>query len=217
MHRTERSGKTFLLYFTFTALCALFFFLGNNYEPFALALLFAALSAHASPTGCCACFAATSAVALSGNVFLVCAGEALILFIGFTVYGKLCKESRESARKAAPVPFFALFAALALFAVFAPFSAYSFPPVFSFLNDALVQKIAAAALIYLLSAVFSVAVKAILFRLLKCRLRADEIIFSLLLFVLSGIGMCRAFTPDVYLGAAFFILLFYSAAVKDAS
>ena len=40
MHRTERSGKTFLLYFTFTALCALFFFLGNNYEPFALALLF---------------------------------------------------------------------------------------------------------------------------------------------------------------------------------
>ena len=42
MHRTERSGKTFLLYFTFTALCALFFFLGNNYEPFALALLFAA-------------------------------------------------------------------------------------------------------------------------------------------------------------------------------
>lgn len=217
MHRTERSGKTFLLYFTFTALCALFFFLGNNYEPFALALLFAALSAHASPTGCCACFAATSAVALSGNVFLVCAGEAVILFIGFTVYGKLGKESRESARKAAPIPFFALFAALALFAVFAPFSAYSLPPVFSFLNDALVQKIAAAALIYLLSAVFSVAVKAILFRLLKCRLRADEIVFSLLLFVLSGIGMCRAFTPDVYLGAAFFILLFYSAAVKDAS
>ena len=41
MHRTERNGKTFLLYFTFTALCALFFFLGNNYEPFALALLFA--------------------------------------------------------------------------------------------------------------------------------------------------------------------------------
>ena len=161
MHRTERSGKTFLLYFTFTALCALFFFLGNNYEPFALALLFAALSAHASPTGCCACFAATSAVALSGNVFLVCAGEAVILFIGFTVYGKLGKESRESARKAAPIPFFALFAALALFAVFAPFSAYSLPPVFSFLNDALVQKIAAAALIYLLSAVFSVAVKAI--------------------------------------------------------
>ena len=217
MHTTERSGKTLLFYISFTALCALFFFLGNNFEPYALALLFAALSAHASPIGCCACFTAASAVALNGNVALVCAGEAAVLFAGFSACERISRESREAARKAAPIPFFTLFFALTLFVIFAPFSPYALPPVFAFLNDALMQKIAVAAIVYLLSAVFSVAAKAILFRLLKCRLRADEIIFSLLLFVLSGIGLCRAFTPDVYLGVAFFILLFYAAAVKDSS
>lgn len=207
MRHNEQNGKNFLLYFTYAALCALIFFLGDSFEPFPLALLFAALAAKLHPVLSCALYIAASAVSLSGETVLVCAGEAALLFAAFYV--------KKRCKKTAALPFIALFLALCLFVAFAPFSAYALPPAVGFLNEPLVQKIAIAAMIYLLSAVFSVAVKAILYRFLKCRLRPDEIIFSLLLYVLAGLGVCRAFTPDIYLGTALFLLLCYAAVTKD--
>ena len=63
MNRIDRDGKTFVLYFFFTAFCALFFFLGDSAEPFAMALLFAAMCARLSPAIACGCYTLSSAVA----------------------------------------------------------------------------------------------------------------------------------------------------------
>ena len=209
MRHNEQNGKQFLLYFTYAALCALLFFLGDSFEPFPLALLFAALSAKLHPLISCALYIAASAVSLSGETVLVCTGEAALLSAAFYV--------RKRYKKTGVLPFIALFLALALFVFFAPFTAYSLPPALHILNEPTVQKMAVAGIVYLLSAVFAAAAKALLYRFLKCRLRPDEIIFSLLLYVLAGLGVCRAFTPDVYLGAALFLLLCYAAVTKDFS
>ena len=210
MNRIDRDGKTFVLYFFFTAFCALFFFLGDSAEPFAMALLFAAMCARLSPAIACGCYTLSSAVALRADVSLLCLIEATILFSGFVLKKKIGKKS-------ACLPFISLFLALAVFVFFAPFTPYILPPVFSFLNDGIVQKIAIAGLIYLLSAAFSVALRALLYRFLKCRLKTEEIAFSLLLFWAAGIALCRAFTPEVYAGVSLFLLLFYADVTKDLS
>lgn len=214
MKRNVFDAKNVFLYGVFTALCALFFRLGDNDEPYALSLLFAALSAKAQPIICCVCFVASSAIALSPQVSMLCAAEAALLLCTFLI-------KRRLGKRWAFLPFLGLFLSLCLYAAFAPYTLAALPPLFSFAESALTEplafKIAIAAVIYLLSAVFSVAFKAILYRLLKCRLRPEEIIFSLLLFVLAAIAICRAFTPQTYIAVALFILLFYAAVVKDAS
>lgn len=210
MQRTARNTKTFTLSILFTALCALFFFLGESHEPYALALLFAALSAKLSPSLFCLCFLCSSLFSLRAEELLVCLGETAFLRIGFFL-----KEKDEKHGKA--LPFLALFFALALYVFFAPFSPYSFPPVFSALNDAFVQKITVAGIIYLLSAVFSVAVRALLYRFLKRRLRVEELAFSLLLLAICALAICRAFSPDIYVSIALFLLLFYAEITKDFS
>lgn len=168
------------------------------------------MCARLSPAIACGCYTLSSAVALRADVSLLCLIEATILFSGFVLKKKIGK-------KAACLPFISLFLALAVFVFFAPFTPYILPPVFSFLNDGIVQKIAIAGLIYLLSAAFSVALRALLYRFLKCRLKTEEIAFSLLLFWAAGIALCRAFTPEVYAGVSLFLLLFYADVTKDLS
>lgn len=90
----------------------------------------------------------------------------------FFVCGKL--------KKKATVPSLgALSLSLVLFVAFSPFTAYTIPLRLPFSLGAVSQKILLAGLIFLLSAIFSVALKALLNKLLKCRLKAEEIVFSL--------------------------------------
>ena len=70
---------------------------------------------------------------------------------------------------------------------------------------------------FLLAAVFSVATKALLRKFLRCRLRGDELLFLSLLFAFIGVGICRLFSVNAYMGTAFFTILLFAYITKDSS
>jgi hypothetical protein len=71
--------------------------------------------------------------------------------------------------------------------------------------------------LFLLAVVFHVAMRALLHKLLKCRLRMDELIFSALLTVITGVGICRFLGVNAYMGIAFFFLLLFTQITRDTS
>ena len=187
--------------------------IGNNAEPFSLPLFYGMASAGLSPILSAFLYLLSALPSWNSAVILLYAGQAVLLFIGFHVQRRLKKTDFF---KTGFVPLLCLSLSLGLFYALAPFTPYAVPLAGIKLN-ALSQRVILAALTFLLSAIFSVAMKALLHKLLKCRLRDDELVFSLLLFVLIGIGFCRFFSVNAYMGAAFLVLLLYSCATKDAS
>ena len=202
------------LYFLFAFSSVCLYFTGNNGEPFPLALSYALIPAGIPPAICAIIGVFPSF--FSGNAFLIFLyiAQHLLLLLGFF----LQKRFRQTAiGKINLLPFFTLFLSLIPFVFLAPFHVYPLPFPHKFLNDSITQKVFFASIIFLLSAIFSIAIKALLHKLLKCRLRNDEIVFNALFFVLIGMGMCRFLSVNAYMGASFFILLLYSLITKDAS
>lgn len=122
-----------------------------------------------------------------------------ILCILFCVYRRLKK-------KATVLPLVCVSLSLVLFVAFSPFVPYNIPLKLPFALGSISQKTILAGLILLLSAMLTVALKALLNKLLKCRLKAEEIIFSVLFFVLIGVGICRAATVVALPGLLHFSL-----------
>ena len=187
--------------------------IGNNAEPFSLPLFYGMASAGLSPILSAFFYLLSALPSWNLTVILLYAGQAVLVSIGFYVQRKLKKTDFF---KTGFVPLLCLSLSLGLFFPLAPFTPYIIPLAGIKLNT-LTQRVILAALTFLLSAIFSVAMKALLHKLLKCRLRDDEVVFSLLLLVLIGIGFCRFFSVNAYMGAAFLILLLYSCATKDSS
>lgn len=204
------SLPTFFFYACFFIASFVFFYIGNCGEPFALALLFATLSANFSLPTCCVLYVVSSFASFSLQYFLPYFLQALLLFVGFFI-----RERTEEKRET--YPFLALFLSLAVFVFLAPFHGYNLPKTLTFASAPLMQKGCIAGIIFLLSACFTVAVKAISKKLLKCRLKTDELIFSLLLFVFLGVGVCKTASVVAYMGVAFFILLLFACITKDAN
>lgn len=185
--------------------------IGNNAEPFAIALFYGMACAGLSPVWSAIFYLLTVLPTGSLHLLTLYTGQAVLLCFGFYVSRR---REKSDFFKTGFLPLLCLSLCLGLFFAFSPFHAYTLP--FPFLTDELSQRVLLAAAIFLLSAVSSVAMKALLHKLLKCRLRDDEIIFSLLLFVLIGIGFCRFFSVNAYMGISFFILLLYAYITKDA-
>lgn len=202
--------SSFMLYVTFFFCCFALFFVGNQGEPFALALLFAALLARLNPLVCCILYAASALAGFSFDFLPLYAAQGAVLFFAFLLH-------RKTGEKHSVFVFIGLFIALAGFLFFAPFTAYSLPFDVKFLLSPLSQKALIAAVIYLLAAVFSIAMKGILFKLLRRRLKAEELVFSCLLVVVVGIGVCKSASVVAYLGVAYFTLLLFCLVTKDAS
>ena len=195
------------------AFCCFWFLfgLGEFYEPLGLALLFACLSADLSLLPCALFFV------LSPLLFGVFQPIVLVLYAAqasLTAFGFAFKR-RLSEKRQYFFSFFLLAVALCTFVIFSPFKGYDLPFGFSLGKTA--QKTVIAAGIFLLAAAFTVALKAITRKLLKCRLRGDEILFCVLLFLFSAAGCCRVLGLDAYLGVAFFILAVFSYVTKDGS
>ena len=186
--------------------------IGNNAEPFAIALFYGMASAGLSPIGSAIFYLLTPIPSWNLTVFLLHAGQAFLLCLGFYINRRY---ARQDFFKTGFLPLLALSLSLGLFFTFAPFTPYAIP--FNLPLTELTQRVLFAAGIFLLSAVFSVAMKALIHKLLKCRLRDDEIVFTLLLFVLTGIGFCRFFSVNAYMGIAFFVLLLFAYITKDSS
>ena len=208
--RKKFNFSTVLLYILlFIAMFALYY-VGGNGEPFSLALLYAMLAAGLNPVVSCLLYALSGLSGFTLHFLPVYAGQAAILCIVFCVYAKLKK-------KASVLPLACVALSLALFVAFSPFTPYNIPLKLPFSLGAITQKIILSGLILLLSAMFTVALKALFNKLLRCRLKAEESIFSVLFFVLCGVGICRIVSVTAYMGIAFLVLLLFACATKDAS
>ncbi len=201
----------YLLFFLFSLFL---YHIGNNGEPFSLALAYAMMGAGLSLPLSAAVGAFPALLSGSLRLCLLYLGQALLLALGYLVQKKL---RPEAPLKTGLFPMLCLSVALGLFVGLSPFNAYLLPLGGALTLNPLTQKVLFAGLIFLLSTAFYVALRAILKKLLKCRLRNDEILFSLLLLVLVGVGICRFLGVTAYLGIAFFLLLLFASATKDGS
>ncbi len=202
------------LYALFFAASLFLYHVGNNGEPFSLALSYAMMGGGLSLPLSALTGAFPALIGGNPTLILLYMGQALLLCLGYFAQAKLRPDQKRSA---GIFPMLALSISLGLFVGFAPFTPYVLPFGVPFLENVLTQKVLLAALTFLLSTVFYVALRGILQKLLKCRLRKDELVFSVLFFTLIGIGVCRLLSVNVYLGISFFLLLLFSCVTKDAS
>ncbi len=203
-----------LLYFLFGAALLFLRYVGNNDEPFSLALLYATGAAGLSPLVCPLTFFLVSLPQANFTQALLAAGQAVLLSVGFLIEKRL---RARRGKKTTLLPLLCLSLALGGFVAFAPFSPYVLPFTATFLSDGLTQKVIIAAFIFLLAAVFSVAINALLKKFLKCRLKGEELVFISLFFILVGVGICRFLSVNAYMGISLFFLLVFACATKDAS
>lgn len=204
--------RTVSLYAVLALGCFLLYGVGDNGEPFHLALAYAMSTVGIAPL-----FASVSFVApvlFSGKLtaILVTLGQAVLLYVGWLLHIHAQKRAPD---KAGFFPFCALSLSLGAFIWFAPFTPYPLP--FSFSLHPVFQKVCVVLAVFLLCPTCSIALRAVLTKTLKCRLRADECVYSVFFFVLLGIGACKLFSVNAYLGIAFFLLLFFGAITKDAT
>ena len=198
-----------MLCFAFVAIC-LFFVLDNG-EPFPLLLLYAMLQVGL-PTIPSAIIAFLPCL-FSQNTELIFlyAAQTVLLAIAFWIHNK------KYIRRAPLIPLFALTLVLIIFIAAAPFDGYILPFSGEFLENILIQKIVLAAFFFLTAAIFSIATKCILQKFLHCRLRCDEMIFTVFSLCVVGIGICRFLSVNAYLGGAFLFLLIFANVTKDPS
>ena len=202
--------KTFL-HFGLGFCALLLYHVGAQNEPYGLALAYAAQVAGLNPTAIAVTLIFSAAVWGNSATLLLYLCQSILIVGIFFLQKKLLPINWNKNN---------LFTMLSLsfclggFIAFSPFEPYSLP--FALVLDSLAQKVFLAAAIFLLSACFSVALKSLLHKLLKCRLHNDELVFSALLFLLIGVGFCRLFSVNAYLGVAFFILFVFSYVTKDA-
>ena len=204
-----------LFFYLFLFACAFFLYhVGDNGEPFSLALAYAVMGAG-FPLPVAAAIGIFPAI-FSGNILLLLlyAGQALLLCLGYLLEKK---SHPNTPLKTGLFPMLSLSFALGLFVGAAPFTAYALPLSGLLRLNTLTQKVLFAAMLFLLSTIFYVSLRALTKKLLKCRLRNDEGIFIVLTLTLVGVGTCRFMGVNAYMGIAFFLLLLYSCAVQNAS
>lgn len=190
--------------------------IGNNYEPFALALLYAMPFCLLSPLSSALCYSIVGLFSKNATIALAFALQAILLFLGFTAYRRVTAKNAKLG-KTLWLPYCFLALTLCVFVALTPFTPYALPFAFLDTLSEVGQKVLLSAFIFLLSAVFQVALKALFSKFLKCRLKGEEVLCILTALVFCGVGFCRFFGVNAYLGASFFILLTFSCVTKDTS
>ncbi len=188
--------------------------IGNNGEPFSIALAYAMMGAEFSlPVSL---VAGIFPAIFSRDPFLLFLylGQASLLAAGYLLQRKFHPDSPQ---KTGLFPMLALSLAMGLFVLLSPFNAYLLPFFEYFPLNELTQKVLLAAVIFLLANCFYVGLRAISKKMLRCRLRSDETAFSILFLLLVGVGICRFLGVNAYVGIAFFLLLLFANTTKDYS
>lgn len=187
--------------------------IGNNYEPFSVALCYALASAGLSPALCALVTFLPCIISWDLTYILLSAAQALLVMGSFY----LQRKANEGEKQPAGLwTLLALSLSMGGYAAFAPFTPYVLP-FSNFYLPPITQKVLIAAGSFLLSAIFSVAIKALLKKFLRCRMRGDECVFIVLFFLLVGVGICRFLGLNAYMGIAIFFLLCFATVTKDAS
>lgn len=180
---------------------------GSNREPLSLALAYAMGVAGLSPYVSAFLYFASGCLPFELITLFLHAGQAVLLGLGF--FARTYSRNRKSPL----LPLLALSLGLGLYVGFAPFTPYGILRVLS----PTLQKGCICMVIFLMATLFSVALRALFKKLLKCRLLGEEIVFSALFFVLIGVGVCRFWGVNAYTGIAFFIMLLFAQVTLDSS
>ena len=194
-------------------------FVGTNNEPLPLALAYAACSAGLPPFYVLLPLPFFTLFQNNIPLFLLTLAQCIIFFFCF-VFEKRLRVSNPRVNRNVVCEFLKMLSltlALGGFVAFAPFQAYTLSFGILPTLTPITQKVLIAAACFLLSACFSVCVKALLRKFYKCRLNNDELLFSLLLCTLIGVGICNLLSVNAYLGISFFVLLVFSYTAKDAT
>ncbi len=189
---------------------------GLQAEPFGLSLLFALCFAGLNPFFCGGAYFLSSLFFWEWKTCLSYLLQGLLIPLCFYLADKF-QRNRDRRIRDLFLPFSGLVFSLVVFCFLPDFRAYPLPFALPFLSDVWAQKGVFCSVILLLAVPFSVASYALFRKLLKCRLRASEILFSSLLYLLSGLGFCRFFGLDAYLGVSFFFLLLFFYVTKNLS
>ncbi|MBQ2768413.1 MAG: SpoIIE family protein phosphatase [Clostridia bacterium] len=193
------------------ALCL--YFVGDNGEPFSLILFFAMAGTDLPLFPSAVIGVLPSLFSLDILLILLYLGQAVLIAAGYFIERKLPNGAWKRS-KFFPALFLTL--ALLLFVLLAPFRCYYLPFLGDLANQPTSQKVLFSAFLFLLSAIFRVALKTLLKKVLKCKPRTDEGAFTAVFLLLVGVGACRFFSVNAYLGIAIFILLLFGYCTKDA-
>ncbi|MBQ2740352.1 MAG: SpoIIE family protein phosphatase [Clostridia bacterium] len=186
---------------------------GEYGEPFGLSLLLGLGAAGYPLLLPTASFIASALLVPSPVLPWIYIGSALLLLSSFFLRAKLFGKS---AKGKLLLPFSAFTAALLLYAFLTDAPLYPLPFSLPILQTLLFQRTIVCLLCLLLAAVCAVAANAVKNKLLRCKLRIEESLFSLLVFTLSGVGFARLFGLTAYTGVAFYLLLVFCAITQDA-
>ena len=208
----KSDARTLSLYVVLCLSCFLLSFVGNNGEPLHLALAYAMSCVGVNPLFSSISYLLPALFSGQLSFILLSLGQATLLYLGWVVHIYAYKRAPD---KAGFFPFFALSLSLGGFVWLSPFTPYVLP--FTIALHPLFQKICIALVLFLLCPTCSVALRALLTKLLKCRLRTDELIYAVFFFVVLGIGVCKLLGLHAYLGIAFFLLLLFGAVAKDST
>lgn len=187
---------------------------GENGEPFGLALLLGLRTAGYPSIVSFTAFLLSALTTTAPSIVWIYLGEACLLVFAFFIRQKLFGQA---VRGKLLLPFSCFLAGLLLYVALSDFLPYPIPINAQVLQDGFFQKSIICLLITLFGAVCISAAKALKERLLRCKLRISETVFSLLVFIISGIGFCRFFGINAYMGTSFYILLLFCVITKDYS
>ncbi len=188
----RHSYKTALFYLALAAGMFLLDFTATQFEPFSLALLYAALVCGISPlaAGLCALAAGTVSLAAGWIPFLVHAAHTVLLSGGFLLFARAGKNPRAAS-------------ALLLVASLAPYLFLYGNYVYGDLLRAAVF----AAAIFLLGCVCAVALRCALFRAFRRKLAPEEPLLCGAAAAAIGIGLYNCAGAAVSEGVSLFLLL----------
>ncbi len=186
---------------------------GDNGEPIALALLLGIGAANLSMFLPSLTYFLSAFTTPQPTVAWVYLGQALLLLLAFLLRRKLFGQN---TRGNLLLPFSAFVAGMLVYVFLANYTPYLLPFGVTALEDGFFQKSVIALALLLFAAICAIACVALKEKLLRCRMRAEETVFSLLIFVLCGLGFSRFFGVNAYMGIAFYILLLFCAAFQDA-
>lgn len=185
---------------------------GTNGEPFGLALLFGLLAAGYPLTITYLVFVFSALTVRSEALFWIYVGQAFLIWFAFLLRRKIFGTID---RGKLTLPFCSLTIGLLLYVGLAEFTVYPIPFNVLVLQDHFFQKTLSTLTVIIFSAVCVNAAATIKARLLRCKMRMSETIFCLFTYVVCGIGFCRFFGINTYMGVAFYILLLFCCVTRD--
>jgi len=180
-------------------------FVGENSEPFSLAMCLAMLVNGFNAPVTCASYIISGLTALKNSpiAFFVFAAQGLWLFITFTINKKIGREVKADAL---------LYAAAALipFIFISPFKGYAFMPRGEYLQKGII-----CAAILLSCGFYMLGVRTVMCKLLRAKLRPEEILFICVMCVVFGFGLYNLCGSNVYTAAALLAILLSAIILKS--